>query len=118
MSVRICTIDVPRFSHGKVVREERPDPTDPRKRVTVIVSDVLEVGTTWTDVGKPSDRQRAALRDFHGRFIKVHPDDLTNLSALGLRFVDETSPLEEIPKSKPRPAAAAEPKTAATEPTK
>ncbi len=72
MAVRICTAGVPNFMHGG-----------------------LEVGPGWSEVLRPTASQRAALRDYHGRFIQVHPADRDKLGELGLEFKDESAPLVE-----------------------
>lgn len=72
----------------------------------------LEVGVGWVAHEKLNDRQRATLRDFHGRFIQVHPHDRDNLRELGLAFVDPHKPLEDLEAKKPeKPDAPAAPKT-------
>jgi hypothetical protein len=53
----------------------------------------LAVGKAWTPVEKLTKEQRAALRDFHGRFIRIHPHDVGKLGELGLAFKDAKSPL-------------------------
>jgi hypothetical protein len=76
--VRIATLSVPRFMHGG-----------------------LEVNDRWSEFpATPTERERAALRDYHGRFIQVHPDDRDKLRELGLKFEDANAPLVEIPKPK------------------
>ncbi len=66
MAVRICTIDVRTFSHHGLV-----------------------VGEGWTAVDKDMpELARAALRDHYGRFVRVHPEDVSNLAELGLTLKD------------------------------
>ncbi len=49
----------------------------------------LVVGEKWTPVPTPlSEPARAALRDFAGRHIRIHPEDVKNLAEVGLRSVD------------------------------
>jgi hypothetical protein len=73
-TIRICARDVPRFMHGG-----------------------LEVATTWIPFpSEPTLRQRETLRDFHGRFIQVHPEDRAALREHGLAFVDPHKPLVEV----------------------
>lgn len=78
MAIRICSLSVPRFMHGG-----------------------LEVGDSWTPVENLTEKQRAALRDFHGRFIQVHPKDHAELEKIGLRFVDVSEKLAEIGDEEP-----------------
>lgn len=57
----------------------------------------LVVGSRWTDLpAQLTDRQRGALRDHHGRFIGVHPEDLTELAELGLKFEADDRPLIDL----------------------
>lgn len=78
MAVRISVLSVPLFRAGG-----------------------LEVNTHWQAVGADAgDKVIAAIRDYHGRFLQVHPLDRDKLAELGLRFVDEHSPLEVAPKKK------------------
>ncbi len=74
MAVRICTIGVAQFKHHGLV-----------------------VGTGWTPVDKTlPDAARAALRDFHGKFVRVHPEDVTKLGELGLAFKGPNKPLDAV----------------------
>lgn len=78
MSVRVCTITVRDFRHGG-----------------------LHVGERWMaiETTKVPPAARAALRDFHGRFIRVHQDDIGKLGELGLAFVAGDKPLVDAPKT-------------------
>lgn len=72
--VRICALGVPRFMHGG-----------------------LEASATWTPIPtEPTTRQRETLRDFHGRFIQVHPEDRSALGEFGLAFIAQDKPLAEL----------------------
>jgi hypothetical protein len=73
----------------------------------------IEVSENWRSVtlcnadGTPDEKQRAALRDYHGRFIQVHPSDRPALAKHGLVFVDPHSPLRDLrspPAPEPEPA--------------
>lgn len=76
MSLRICALSVPAFMHGG-----------------------LEVNERWSAFpADATERQLAALRDYHGRFIRIHPDDRGEVEKLGLAFVDEHSPLTDMKK--------------------
>ena len=97
MAIRVSAMSVPAFTHGKRVRKERVVERDGRDVVEkYIEADILEVGSSWTVLDKPGPNARAALRDFHGRFVRVHPEDRTRLSELQLRYVDEFSPLVDL----------------------
>lgn len=66
MAVRICAFSVPRFYDGGI-----------------------EVGTGWISLPKSlKPEQRASLIEHVGRFVQVHPEDVTNLSEYGLALVD------------------------------
>lgn len=84
MAVRICTLGVPLFVHGG-----------------------LEVGQRWQTLEKLDEKQRGTLRDFHGRFIQVHAEDVEKLGEFGLAFQDAGEKLVDAPKKKgeaPKPA--------------
>lgn len=61
----------------------------------------LVVGKGWQEVGKLDEKQRAALRDFHGRHIRIHPNDVAKLSELGLAFDGQNKPLKDLTARKP-----------------
>jgi hypothetical protein len=65
-TVRICTIEVPRFVH-----------------------DGLEVVEAWrpVDIAKLAKPARQTLVDYTGRFIQIHPEDLGELAKVGLEIV-------------------------------
>ncbi|HWU91599.1 MAG TPA: hypothetical protein VN253_30235 [Kofleriaceae bacterium] len=81
-AIRICTLGVPVFRHGG-----------------------LEVGERWSAVSDLDDKQRAALRDYHGRFIQVHPDDVAKLRELGLERKSTSRPLADLTTPTPTPPA-------------
>jgi hypothetical protein len=93
-SIRICTIGVPRFMHGG-----------------------LEVGIRWAAVATFTESQRATLRDYHGRFIRVHPEDRGQLAEIGLRFETERKPLTELAPKNPAPTPPPAPKKNGDTPT-
>jgi hypothetical protein len=64
----------------------------------------LVVGKAWQDVGKLDEKQRTTLRDFHGRHIRIHPNDVAKLSELGLAFDGQNKPLKDSTAKKPGPA--------------
>ena len=71
MSVRIMALGVPRFMSGG-----------------------LEVSRQWLAVDNSlTEKARCALRDYHGRFIRVHCDDIKKLNELGLQFRGNCEPL-------------------------
>lgn len=55
----------------------------------------LIAGKAWEPVPVTAltGKSRAALRDFHGRFVLVHQDDRAALAELGLAFKDAKGPL-------------------------
>lgn len=61
--MRLTTIGIQRFQH-----------------------DGVDVGTGWStfDYVKADAKAQESLRAHVGRFIKIHPDDLGELAALGL----------------------------------
>lgn len=71
--IRLASV-APRFKHG----------------------DVIDLVRSWTEFQSLTDDQRALLRDRHGRWIRIHPDDRAELAQLGLRFVNGIDPLAEI----------------------
>ena len=56
----------------------------------------IELGRAWTAFESLTPAQRDILRDRHGRWVRVHPDDRQALEKYGLRFVSGTGPLEQI----------------------
>lgn len=46
----------------------------------------MDLGRSWTAHESLTTEQRNTLRDRHGRWIKVHPNDRDKLAALGLRM--------------------------------
>lgn len=81
MAVRINAIPVGGFRHGGLV-----------------------VGKAWATVDALDDKQRAALRDFHGRFIRIHPEDVTKLGELGFAFDGARNPLVDSTPTTTEPA--------------
>ncbi|MGE0547609.1 MAG: hypothetical protein AB7O24_04295 [Kofleriaceae bacterium] len=73
MGVRICALSVPLFSHAG-----------------------LQVGERWMEVTSLPTAARDALRDYHGRFVRVHPDDRAKLAEIGLTFVANREPLRDL----------------------
>ncbi len=67
MAVRICTTaNVPLFVH-----------------------DGLSLNERWSTVDETTpEHTRKALIKFHGRFVRLHPDDTDKLSDLGLALKD------------------------------
>lgn len=86
--MRIAVLSVPLFMHGG-----------------------LEVNERWSPFpDEPTEKQRAALRDFHGRFIRIHSADLGELAKHDLGFVDEHTPLADITKKPGGDPAPVEPR--------
>jgi len=56
----------------------------------------LVIGKAWVELEKLDEKQRAALRDFHGKHIRINPNDIDKLAEFGLAFKDAKSPLVEI----------------------
>lgn len=83
MAVRINAIPAGGFRHGGIV-----------------------VGKAWIEIDATDGKQRATLREFHGRFIRIHPDDVTKLGELGLAFDGPKNPLVELTPTTTKPAAA------------
>lgn len=52
----------------------------------------------WTEV-EVTEKQRVAVRDFHGRYITVHPHDVERLKEFGLELVEPDKPLVDLKKS-------------------
>lgn len=76
MALRVCTLDdIPAFRHGGLV-----------------------VGPRWAPLEKLKPAARDALRDFHGRFVRIHPEDIDQLREYGLAFKDKKSPLVDTKK--------------------
>lgn len=75
MSIRLCTLGVPLFRAGG-----------------------LDLNQRWLALPTLSEKQRTALRDYHGRFIQVHPADIEKLGEFGLAFQNGGSPLVDAPK--------------------
>jgi hypothetical protein len=67
MLVRISSHPVPRFCH-----------------------DGLVVTEAWSaiDWEAADEKVRAAVRKFHGRFLRTHPSDVAKWAEVGLRIVD------------------------------
>jgi hypothetical protein len=87
MPVRICTMGVPRFRlHDLEVREQ------------------------WLPISTLTEKQRAALGQYHGQFVRVHPEDVTKLSELGFEFAGAKNPLRDVT-AKPEPKTPSNPKT-------
>lgn len=78
MRVRVCTIGVPAFRH-----------------------DGLVVGKGWTalELEELAPAARAALVEYAGRFVQIHPDDVGELAAIGLGVVG--GKLVEVAKVEP-----------------
>ncbi len=72
----------------------------------------LELGPGWVPFETLTETQRETLRDRHGRYVRVHPDDRGKLAELGLEFKGPNEPLVEIKSTTPKPADA--PKAEAT----
>ena len=66
----------------------------------------FDLGSDWTTFESLTDEQHETLRDFHGRFVRVHPDDFDKLTSLGLKLqTDEGgAPLKGLPLVELRPA--------------
>lgn len=56
----------------------------------------FNLGRSWTGFESLTSAQRTILRDRHGRWIRVHPDDRVELERFGLRFVNGIDPLAEL----------------------
>lgn len=78
MAVRIATLGVPLFR----------------------VHD-LEVNERWLAVKEVTDKQRASLVAHVGRYVQVHPEDVTKLGELGLA-AGEDGTVVEAKKSNPK----------------
>jgi len=74
----------------------------------------FDLNRTWSKFESLTTEQRTILRDRHGRWIRIHPDDRGELEKLGLKFVGGQEPLGELtaehkvektaePKPKPEP---------------
>ena len=59
----------------------------------------LVVGSSWTGFDRMTPDQIATMRDFHGKFLRVHPEDVVKLGAVGLAFKGAGEPLKSVEKS-------------------
>ncbi len=50
----------------------------------------LEINEQWLEVEELAPKQRASFLTYAGKYVRVHPEDLEKLGALGL--VAETAP--------------------------
>ena len=55
----------------------------------------LVAGPAWAPIAELNAKARATLRDFHGRFLLVHPDDAEKLGELGLAYLGPKEPLAD-----------------------
>lgn len=81
--MRICTLDIPVFRDGGLV-----------------------VTPSWSKYEEPKDpkaraKMRASLVRHHGRFIRIHPEDLPKIRDLG--FALKGDELVDLTDKKPQP---------------
>jgi hypothetical protein len=56
----------------------------------------FDLNRTWVEFKSLTSAQVKILRDRHGRWIRIHPDDREELAKFGLRFVGGQEPLEPV----------------------
>ncbi len=88
--IRICALGVPGFRH-----------------------DGLAVGARWSaiDPGQVTEKTRAALIAYTGKFVQIHPADVARLGDFGLALVENrlVKVAESPPPAAPEPDFFSEP---------